>query len=116
MKLKFIGIASLLAASIVLLSAVPVRAQYSDYYWNKRQAEVSRDLTLKYGGTYSGAATNYMNRRYGYPKYPHTSRPHHRNHRQLSHQERQELNRLIQRTDSTIRYYNSPEFWRRIGY
>ncbi|MDJ0690026.1 MAG: hypothetical protein QNJ41_16130 [Xenococcaceae cyanobacterium MO_188.B32] len=55
-----------LALSLTLLSAVPAKAQYSDHYYNKKQAEASRNRALKYGGTYSHAAQTYMNRRYGY--------------------------------------------------
>jgi hypothetical protein len=61
-----IGAMLVLSSGVSQLFAPSAQAQYSDYYYNKRQGEAARDLTLRYGGTYSQAASDYLNYRYGY--------------------------------------------------
>ncbi len=59
--------ALLLTASVVgQIFASPARSQYSDYYTNKKRGEEIKNRTLRYGGSYGQAASDYMNYRYGY--------------------------------------------------
>jgi hypothetical protein len=61
-----IGAMLLLTAGAIQLLPNSVQAQYSDYYSNKRQGEAIKNRTLRYGGSYGQAASDYMNYRYGY--------------------------------------------------
>jgi hypothetical protein len=76
-------------------------APYSDWAWNKRQAQRSSNMTLKYGGPYGQAATNYMNSRYGYLAGT------------MSPAQRRQFNRAMRQSDAVIRsILNNPIIWR----
>jgi hypothetical protein len=73
---KVLKIAAILLLTAGVNQLLPHPAQagcFSDDCSNKREAEASRDRTLRYGGTYTQAGNNYLNRRYGYqvPGYYH---------------------------------------------
>ncbi len=60
---------ALTTTAIITAIALPTVANagcFSDYCANKKAGEWNRDMTLKYGGTYSDAARAYNNYRYGY--------------------------------------------------
>ena len=118
---RFSGLFLALCASFFLLVAVASTGwagNYSDYHSNRSSGQTSSSMTLKYGGTYSGAGQNYMNYRYGYgtgqnthyyspqgvPGY--TPQP-------MTPQQRRDMNKAMQEADDLMnRIQNDPTLWR----
>jgi len=63
--LKSAGLAAGLSLGLTTLPAADAGC-YSDWCANQRSGATSSRLTLQYGGTYSQAARNYNNYRWGY--------------------------------------------------
>lgn len=100
-------------------------APYSDYCSNRQSGSTSSNLTLKYGGTYSGAARNHMNYRYGYGtgrnrnyystySYDSTSRQYaNPYHHKISPEQKRQINQLLKQSEELERQIlNDPRIWK----
>jgi hypothetical protein len=103
---------SLITICLLFVSTSVFGGCYSDYCAGQRSGAYSSSMTLKYGGTYSQAASNYMNysRGYGtssgssyYSPYYHGSSGAGRG---ISPQQKAEVNRLLQQSGQLINYIN----------
>jgi hypothetical protein len=112
---------SLVAGLSLVLTALPAADAgcYSDWCANQRSGATSSRLTLQYGGTYSQAASNYNNYRWGYgtgrnthyysPYYPTGAYPSSR----ITPAQQADLERLNRQSEALVhRIMTDPLIWR----
>ena len=112
---------SLVAGLSLVLTALPAADAgcYSDWCANQRSGATSSRLTLQYGGTYSQAARNYNNYRWGYgtgrnthyysPYYPTGTYPSSR----ITPAQQADIERLNRQSEDLInRIMSDPLIWR----
>ena len=112
---------SLVAGLSLVLTALPAADAgcYSDWCANQRSGATSSRLTLQYGGTYSQAARNHHNYRWGYgagrnmhyysPYYPTGAYPPSR----ITPAQQADIDRLNRQSEALIhRIMNDPLIWR----
>ena len=114
-NLTLIFITIITVSLIIILDGY---AQYSDYYSNRRSGATSKNLTLKYGGTYRAAARNYMNYWYGFGtgrnKNSYSTYSYGSSYRQkISPKQKRQINRLLRQSEALERrILSDPRIWK----